>query len=207
MEVNIGVFYFVLLLYHIPEYIIHKKLHPKETSSKNFLFSYDYVIFYMLSMLEVAIGRECLEDIHQAIYIYTCILGLLIIIMGFIIRGAAIYQMGKTYNHYITVKPYQENIITNGIFRYMRHPCYVAFFLIQVGLQIYIQNAISTILFAAKLHNFFKFRIQREEKILMAHFPEEYQKYKDEVKFGCFWNKYQNIMFEKNAGSIMISLL
>ena len=62
-----------------------------------------------------------------------------------------------------------------------RHPSYFGFFIWSVGIEIMCINPICTIAFTVILFNFFKDRIETEEKILIRFFGMEYIKYKKNV--------------------------
>nr|ACU18188.1 unknown [Glycine max] len=67
-----------------------------------------------------------------------------------------ILTAGKAFTHLIKIyHEEQHQLITHGIYSYIRHPWYRGFLIWSVGTQIMLCNPISTIAFAAVVWCFF----------------------------------------------------
>ena len=103
-------------------------------------------------------------------------LGLILIIMGLIIRWIAILKLKSMFTVNVSI---QENhqIVKSGIYRTIRHPAYLGSLLSFLGLGIAFVNWLSIILIFIPILISFINRIHIEEKVLIAEFGEEYLKY------------------------------
>lgn len=83
-----------------------------------------------------------------------------------------------------TVKPYEESgtLITNGVYRFSRHPMYLGFVLILLGISLLlgsISPSVIVIAFTILLEIVF---IRVEEKMLNETFQEEWRQYKSKAR-------------------------
>nr|KYP51104.1 Protein-S-isoprenylcysteine O-methyltransferase B [Cajanus cajan] len=112
-------------------------------------------------------------------------LGLALVVIGEIIRKMGILTAGKAFTHLIKI--YHEDhhqLITHGIYRYIRHPGYCGFLIWSIGTQIMLCNPISTFAFAAVVWRFFAQRIPYEEYFLRQFFGAQYEEYAQRVGSG-----------------------
>ncbi len=70
-----------------------------------------------------------------------------------------------------------KKLVTNGIYRYVRHPLYAAFLsCLNFGLALLFNNWIY-IIWALLLHGVWHWNIESEEKLMKREFPNEYEDY------------------------------
>ena len=70
-----------------------------------------------------------------------------------------------------------KELITNGVYRYLRHPLYAAFVsCLNFGLAVLLNNWIY-IIWAVLVHGIWHWNIESEEKLMRQEFPQEYEKY------------------------------
>ncbi len=70
-----------------------------------------------------------------------------------------------------------KKLVTNGAYRYLRHPLYAAFLsCLNFGLAVLINNWIY-IIWAVLLHGVWHWNIESEEKLMRQEFPTEYEEY------------------------------
>ena len=106
-------------------------------------------------------------------------LGILIIIIAFIIMLLAIKDLGRNLSP--LPRPINNsNLVTKGIYRFMRHPMYYSLIFISIGFFI-IKLSIYYLFLTIILALIIKFKIALEEKYLMNKF-KNYLIYKNEVK-------------------------
>ena len=106
-------------------------------------------------------------------------LGILIIIIAFIIMLVSIKDLGRNLSPF--PRPINNsNLVTTGIYRFMRHPMYYSLIFISIGVFI-IKLSIYYLFLTISLALIIKFKIALEEKYLMNKF-KNYLIYKNEVK-------------------------
>jgi protein-S-isoprenylcysteine O-methyltransferase Ste14 len=95
-------------------------------------------------------------------------MGILLIIVGFLIRWVSIINLKEAYSHHLLVP---QSIFRNGLYKYIRHPMYLGSIFIIVGGYI-INDLFGFILLTIAL---FLHRATIEEQINMGN--KEYSKY------------------------------
>ena len=107
------------------------------------------------------------------------LVGFLVIIMALIILLVAIKDLGRNLSPF--PRPINNcNLVTTGIYRFIRHPMYYSLILISIGVFI-IKLSIYYLFLTISLALIIKFKIALEEKYLMNKF-KNYLLYKNEVK-------------------------
>ncbi len=110
---------------------------------------------------------------------FSYLLGILIIIISFIIMLVSIKDLGRNLSPF--PRPINNsNLVTTGIYRFMRHPMYYSLIFISIGVFI-IKLSIYYLFLTISLALIIKFKIDLEEKYLMNKF-KNYLLYKNEVK-------------------------
>jgi protein-S-isoprenylcysteine O-methyltransferase Ste14 len=97
------------------------------------------------------------------------IYGISLVVIGFAIRHCAMCSLGKKFSLELNE---QSDIVTKGVYKYVRHPSYIGSILIIAGMSLlYLPLAVTYLAFA-----FFLARAVNEEKILESN--EQYKIYK-----------------------------
>ena len=110
----------------------------------------------------------------------TYFMGILIIIIAFIIMLVAIKDLGRNLSPF--PRPINKsNLVTTGIYRFMRHPMYYSLIFISFGVFI-IKLSIYYLFLSISLALIIKFKIVLEEQYLNNKF-KNYLLYKNEVKY------------------------
>ena len=110
---------------------------------------------------------------------FSYFLGILIIIIAFITMFFSIKDLGRNLSPF--PRPINNsNLVTTGIYRFMRHPMYCSLIFISIGVFI-IKLSIYYLFLTISLTLIIKFKIALEEKYLMNKF-KNYLLYKNEVK-------------------------
>ena len=111
---------------------------------------------------------------------FSNFLGFLIIIIAFIILLVAIKDLGRNLSPF--PRPINNsNLVTKGIYRFMRHPMYYSLIFISFGVFI-TKLSIYYLFLSTSLILIIKFKIDLEEKYLKNKF-KNYLFYKNEVKY------------------------
>ncbi|KAI0832352.1 ICMT-domain-containing protein [Trametes gibbosa] len=115
---------------------------------------------------------------HQHVFIA----GVVLTLAGQILRSAAMIQAGTNFSHVLAFRKAQGHVlVTDGIYRWFRHPSYAGFFYWALGTQLLLQNPVSLFFFAVVLWRFFYRRIRAEEAYLTRFFGDDYRNYKRSV--------------------------
>ena len=111
---------------------------------------------------------------------FSYFVGFLIIIIAFIILLVAIKDLGRNLSPF--PRPiYNSNLVTKGIYRFMRHPMYYSLIFISFGVFIN-KLSIYYLFLSTSLGLIIKFKIALEEQYLNNKF-RNYLLYKNEVKY------------------------
>ena len=111
---------------------------------------------------------------------FSYLIGILIIIIALIIMLVAIKDLGRNLSPFPRPRN-NSNLVTVGIYRFIRHPMYYSLILISIG--IFITKLSTYYLFlSTSLCFIIKFKIVLEEQYLKNKF-KNYLIYKNEVKY------------------------
>ena len=111
---------------------------------------------------------------------FSYLMGILIIIIALIIMIVAIKDLGRNLSPFPRPKK-SCNLVTTGIYRFMRHPMYYSLIFISFGVFI-IKLSIYYLFLSISLALIIKFKITLEEQYLNNKF-KNYLLYKNEVKY------------------------
>lgn len=172
----------LLVCYHIAEYIVHKTIHPEITDKRSFLITWQYLIAFFVGIIEYLLECIYFYDFKHSWTNPMIWIGVLLIVVGLDFRFGAMIHAGKSFTHQISrIKRSDHRLVTDGIYKYIRHPGYLGFLLFAIGTQVYLSNVISPIAFAITLWIFFYYRIIDEEHLLLSFFGEEYAQYRSKT--------------------------
>ncbi len=145
--------------------------------------SYEMILVF-LQFLIISLHFFKLEFIPEKQIIqvtpFSYFLGFLIIIIAFIILLVAIKDLGRNLSPF--PRPINNsNLVTNGIYRFTRHPMYYSLIFISFGVFI-TKLSIYYFFLLISLILIIKFKIAIEEQYLKNKF-KNYLFYKNEVKY------------------------
>lgn len=188
---NISGYIISLSVFHFLEFFTTAKFNPGKVSSESFLINNGrgYVSAHAFAVLEAVVEYIIFPTWKSTWFSYTntiiVIFGLILIIMGQIIRSLSMITAGQSFSHTVKTKMISDHkLITTGIYSFMRHPSYFGFFWWAIGTQLLLLNPISLVTFILVLWNFFNKRIIFEERFLVKFFGVDYLKYKVKVGVG-----------------------
>ena len=157
------------------------------TRSKNFKSrQYDggtlkqiWITITLSVILAVFVSKSYYFPISKTIPI--AFIGLIIIILGLILRFVSILSLGKSFTVDVSVSD-EQKIKKDGLYKYVRHPSYLGALLSFLGLGLSINNWISLFLIIIPVTIAFIKRMDKEEATLRSHFGKEYQDYIKKTK-------------------------
>ena len=85
-------------------------------------------------------------------------------------------ELGRNWSVSLEVRDKHE-LITGGVYRYVRHPMYSAFFLWAVAQLLLLPNWVAGLSGIVGFGTLYLFRVGREEKLMLDAFGEEYRAY------------------------------
>ncbi len=140
------------------------------------------LVFLQFSIISLHFFEWELIPKKQIIQVNTIsfLLGILIIVIAFIIMLVAIKDLGRNLSPFprpIT----NSNLVTNGIYQFIRHPMYYSLILISLGVFI-IKLSIYYLCLSISLALIIKLKIILEEQYLQNKY-KNYLVYKNAVKY------------------------
>lgn len=136
---------------------------------------------YLFIAIVIMVALHFLFPVAKFITLPWNVLGIIPLVLGIamnLIADRAFKKVGTT------VKPYEASrtLITEGVFRVSRHPMYVGFVLILLGIAIFMGSLMPyaiIMIFASLMDKIF---IRVEERMLEETFGEAWLGYKKEVR-------------------------
>jgi protein-S-isoprenylcysteine O-methyltransferase len=95
----------------------------------------------------------------------------IMVAFGLILRIWAVVSLGRWFTWNVTVQPGQV-LVTDGPYRVIRHPSYVGAWLMFVGSCVLLRSYVAALVASILLLLAFLRRIQHEESLMLATFPE-----------------------------------
>ncbi len=107
-------------------------------------------------------------------------------LIGLVVVGASVWlgivarrELSSNWSHAMEyqVKDKQE-LVTSGVYRYIRHPIYSSFLFSVLGIELVAQSYLAIVFFVIMLMSVYLLG-KREEKLLRSHFGQPYAEYVD----------------------------
>lgn len=170
-----------LSIFHLLEFLSTALFNTSEVDDDSFILNdSDLHMVFAVAVVEAALHKVVLPFSSKWL-----IPAMLLIGAGQTCRTLAMYTAGVSFNHYIQKEHSQKHVlVTDGIYRYLRHPSYFGYFWWFVGTQVLLQNWLLALAGAYKLFCFFRARIEYEEELLVEFFGDEYRAYRLRTRVG-----------------------
>lgn len=174
---------FLVVFFHITEFLVSKHYHPETTTADSFLVTIPFLFAFSFGIAEFLIEYCIFTPVKTHYTDPTMLFGLFLILFGLYIRITALLTAQKSFTHHIAYEKVESHkIITHGIYSIERHPGYLGMFIFSIGSQVFLKNPIATVVFAAVLWKFFRDRIQEEEEALLQIFGRDYLNYRSKTR-------------------------
>lgn len=128
---------------------------------------------FLCSIFEWAVFRYPLAN---SAWNVLMIIGMIFIVMGLGLRLYSIRSLGRNFAATVQIKKEQE-LITNGIYSYLRHPSYTGAWLMLMGFGIFLNSFLGSLLMGIGLLFAYRKRISAEESSLIQAFGQRYLEY------------------------------
>jgi protein-S-isoprenylcysteine O-methyltransferase len=184
------VFVSSLSLFHFLEFYVTAVANTPDASVSSFLLSSNgpaYTLAHTVAFTECILSHTFYPAIilPTSVHYTLLALGFCFVVVGQIIRTLAMYTAGTNFSHLVAhQKRAQHQLITSGVYHYLRHPSYFGFFWWGIGTQLVCGNSLSLVGFSLVLWYFFWKRIKGEEESLIRFFGKEYEDYRKRTIVG-----------------------
>lgn len=121
------------------------------------------------------------QILSPSIYYWTVITGTVLLFLGGILLVNSRIQLGKYGGSRIVIEE-NHQLITNGVYRFIRHPIYLGFLFMFFGYSLALGSLFMTFVICFVFLLIFKNRIDIEERLLLSEFGEEYADYMRRTK-------------------------
>jgi len=112
--------------------------------------------------------------------------GLMLYGIALVVRLSAIRALGRYWSLHLEIRP-DHQLMTEGIYRHVRHPAYLAIMLEVVSVPL-VANAYGMLIFAIGWYvTLILLRWHREEREMIAKFGEQYIRYREQVPAFVPW--------------------
>ncbi|CAL5875119.1 uncharacterized protein PFLUO_LOCUS9423 [Penicillium psychrofluorescens] len=180
-----------LSLFHFLEFFVTAKYNTRYATVSAFLLSsngWAYNAAHGSALVECLLSQLFWPNtsiIPGVLSTTALALGFILMLVGQVTRTLAMAQAASNFNHHIQVEHKEGHVlVTQGLYRLLRHPSYFGFFWWGLGTQLVLGNAVCLVGYAVVLWRFFSIRIQREENFLVQFFGEEYIRYRKTTPVG-----------------------
>jgi len=107
---------------------------------------------------------------------YAAISGLVLIVVGIIVRWIAILTLWKYFTVDVSIVN-EHRLVNTGLYKLVRHPAYTGSLLSFLGLGLVFSNWLALLVIFIPITTAFVYRIKVEEKALVAFFGDQYVRY------------------------------
>ncbi|VDN55274.1 unnamed protein product [Dracunculus medinensis] len=170
--------------FHYGEFLVTAIANRHDLNSSSYLLDHSKAYWFAQGASCIEYGIECylIPMIKLNLISY---IGLILVIIGDTVRKLAMLHAQGGFTHLIAIerRPNHE-LVTNGIYSFMRHPGYLGWLIWCIGTQIVVCNPLCLIAFSFIGWKFFDERIYWEERFLIKFFGEQYIEYQKKVPVG-----------------------
>ena len=177
-----SIFTIIYTIWGLSELIIGRFLKSKETDKTNMDNNSLRLIWLGIvsaMVVSIFIASNCNFPISS--YEYISYVGLVVIVIGIVLRLLVIKALGKFFTSDVTIMQ-DHQLKTDGFYHMLRHPSYTASLLSFVGFGLSLNNWISMFVIISVVLLVFINRIKIEEKALIGFFGQTYLDYKKSTK-------------------------
>lgn len=180
-----------LSTFHFLEFWTTAKYNTSVASIDSFLLTANwpaYAIAHTAASLECLLTKLLFPNRAWAPFYsghIILLLGFVLVFVGQTARSLAMTQAGASFNHTIQRKKKDDHeLVTTGLYSFLRHPAYFGFFYWGIGTQLVLGNPICFLGYLLVLWRFFSARIKSEESDLVRFFDDDYIDYRKRVGTG-----------------------
>ncbi|KAI7154565.1 prenyl cysteine carboxyl methyltransferase-like protein Ste14 [Hortaea werneckii] len=186
---RLSAFFFCLSIFHFLEFYTTATYNAPHCRAESFLIfsnGWHYNTAHALATLEITISSIFPQYQSALVYPpYTIAVGFLLVFAAQVVRSVAMATAGTNFNHTpVQTRKEDHELVTQGIYSWLRHPSYFGFFWWALGTQVLVGNKVCLIGYLIVLWWFFYRRIIAEESTLVKFFGEDYEKFRKRTPTG-----------------------
>jgi protein-S-isoprenylcysteine O-methyltransferase Ste14 len=138
-------------------------------------FFYALVSLGLVSIL-IYVLTPWLDPFHIPIHSSLRWLGAGIILAGDLLFIWSHRALGKNWSPFLEIRK-GHTLVTDGPYRYIRHPMYASIFLIGIGVSLLSANGIVALAYLMPVTSMYLVRVSDEEEMMVEQFGDEYRDY------------------------------
>ncbi|MFX1284800.1 MAG: methyltransferase family protein [Promethearchaeota archaeon] len=146
-----------------------------------FIFLLFFIVPFLLYFPYIEYQAFLQQFIPSPIVLVMGIIGNLVLIFGGILMIWSRLLLGPYGTPKIVIKDHHQ-LITHGVYRYIRHPLYLGYILLLFGYTFAFGSLFSSCLIIGFMLPLTKSRMDLEEKLLLANLGEKYNNYMRQTK-------------------------
>jgi protein-S-isoprenylcysteine O-methyltransferase len=180
--------------FHMSEFLVAAVFRPHDTHPKAFMIYHSpaYTIASFAAVAEFLVETYLIPSDWKLVEQRTwfALVAAVAVVFFYGIRVLAMVQCGPNFSLEVETTHREEHqLVTTGVFQYLRHPSYFGWFWRTVLSQVLLLNPVCFLGFTYVTWKFFVDRIAEEEEILSsdAFFGEKYRTYRKSVRTGIPW--------------------
>jgi len=176
------IFYITYFLWILSEILLNRfvrsgKSDKKTADKKTEIYLWISVIVSITAGVFISVFFSCPVFSNEQF----AIIGIIVIIIGIIIRLVAIKQLGRFFTVDVTIRK-DHQLMQRGLYKRLRHPSYTGSLISFLGFGLSLNNWISiVVVFLSTLFSFIH-RMNIEEKVLIEQFGDNYLDYINKTK-------------------------
>ncbi|KAF2862383.1 ICMT-domain-containing protein [Piedraia hortae CBS 480.64] len=154
----------LLCVFHFLEFFNTARYNTIAVKASSFLLFSNGIAYntaHSLAMLEILLRSNFSLPRLLPYPAATGMIGGILVLVGQSVRSMAMAQAGTNFNH-MPAKERKEGhvLVTNGVYRLLRHPAYFGFFYWAIGTQLLVGNEVCLLGYIVVLWRFFSKRIR-----------------------------------------------
>ena len=143
-----------------------------------------YFAIPWIIVLIVGTGVSAWNLVRQQGTLFThsgqIIFGLALIVIGFTILIVAQVTLRRYYSSTLVIRE-DHQLITHGIYHFIRHPIYLGNIMVFIGISVFTSSFYGLLIMSALIPIFLN-RIRMEERLLIEEFGDAYRAYKQATR-------------------------
>lgn len=172
----------IFLLYWIINWRAVKPTKEVVFRQRNFQWTILWIVLLLLIVTRFLIPDKGLHIFRATTVLFPPVqpFGIVLTIIGLVIAIVARKTLADNWSADVELKK-DHKLITEGVYKYVRHPIYTGIILMGIG-TILVMQTIYSIIFYLAMIIFLTYKLKKEEKLLLQHFPNDYPGYMKKTK-------------------------
>ena len=152
------------------------------------------ILFFTCQKLYASIT---VTNFHSPVYVLCTIISVLLVIAGLALRAYTVCTTPKGTSGRNTAQQVADHLNTKGIYSVVRHPLYLANYLIWAGLLVYTMNAFAFIIVSLIYWIYYERIMMTEEAFLRGKYGDDFEQWASKVPaFFPKWSLYEGGMLQ-----------